>query len=604
MFLMTAMFSFVLRILPPASSLLRFSGTQAVGAHTTASLIVALRELRSRLALQHNRPVYLIFGNTALEQIAVLRPATEEALLSIKGIGPKNVVYAPEIFATICSHDNMASDVAVVSSSPSSQQSFSAGRVKSATVLPQPQKSKSRSKEDTTSSRKGAVSVMGKESLSPEQCAVLERVLAGSSTFITGSAGTGKSFLLRQIIRELSDEYSDKEVAVTASTGIAALNIGGQTIHSFAGIGLARGEREDIWARVSKNSKTMARWRKTKVLIVDEVSMLDVQVFDMLDDFAKRIRKSTKPFGGIQLVMVGDFLQLPPVSSKQFCFESEAWSASGLRERGSVCILREVRRQTDDSFVKLLNAVRMGAVTPVVLARLNECDVAVKPLPNDGISPTKLYCVNADVDKENTARLQALVGKEEVFTAMDSVLEPVDSALQLVALRELTDKTVNRTLTLKVGAQVMLMRNSVEQWKTQHAGLVNGQRGVVVDFEDELISPGVRRLAPVVRFDTGYTITVSRVDWDVRMPSGGGMVRRSQVPLKLAWAVTVHKSQGTTLSRAELMVANAFDYGQAYTALSRVTSLSGLWLTRPLSRNSIKAHPKVIEYYSLADGDI
>lgn len=332
------------------------------------------------------------------------------------------------------------------------------------------------------------------------------------------------------------------------------------------------------------------------MLVIDEISMLDPKVFDLVEEIARTSRNSPRPFGGIQLIVVGDFLQLPPVKSKQFCFESDAWKAVGLINPNSLIELRQVMRQTDLNFVDILNSVRKAVMSESTLTALNACAINFKPLPKDGIIPTKLYCTNVDVDRENLDRLHQLKGSEVEFLANDKLIEPPSSSIEEKALRDNADKIAAKVITLKVGAQVMLIRNVMESWKTSTSSLANGQRGIVVRFEEES-----GNVVPVVRFDTGTVCRIDRVDWEVLAPVGNSFLKRSQIPLKLAWAVTVHKSQGTTLSRAEVNVANAFDYGQAYTALSRVRSIEGLWLTKPITRSSVRAHPKVLDYYDLFD---
>lgn len=535
--------------------------------------------MRASLASQHSKNPSAIYTAATLELIATHLPSTVPELKSIRGVGSRNIAYAESVFSI-------------------TQKYRAAGEPlqEGGTVSPLDIKKSIPKPEAVTnvapSSRSRVYSATG---LCEEQLIILHRVLEGRNTFISGSAGTGKTFLLKLLIKKLTEKFGEEAVGVTASTGIAALNINGQTLHSFGGIGLASGSRDEIYATLTRNRRAVKRWRGTKVLIVDEISMCDVNVFEMLNEFAQRLRKSILPFGGIQVVLVGDFLQLPPVKSKQFCFESAVWEQLGLNESGASHILKQVWRQREQRFVEILNAVRVGNITTQMLSELNACSVLMKPVPTDGIQPTKLYCVNIDVDKENAARLKELPGEEEEFEAQDRVLGV--EGVRRKQLIELAEKVVSKSIVLKVGAQVMLMRNSKHKWKSSHAGLVNGQRGVVIRYgpaEKNGDGPDV----PIVRFDSGAVVAISPVEWEVPDPNGEGLLLRYQIPLKLAWAVTVHKSQGTTLSRAELLVANAFDYGQAYTALSRVTSLKGLWLTRPLTLGSIRTHPRVLQFYS------
>jgi ATP-dependent DNA helicase PIF1 len=287
-----------------------------------------------------------------------------------------------------------------------------------------------------------------------------------------------------------------------------------------------------------------------------------------------------KPFGGIQLVLVGDFFQLPPVGlgnyGKGFAFQAQAWMACGTR----AFVFKEVVRQRNDqAFVAVLNDIRMGKCSDRTRLKLNSCCTSRKPAPKDGIYPTKLYSTNRNVDTENMLKLQKLPGQAHVFNAED---EFIGSPSERKQLADVMGKKIAQHLHLKLDAQVVLLRNEPT------LGLVNGSRGVVMDFEDSF---------PKVRFDGGVMHTVKPASY--KSKGGAGSMTRWQLPLKLAWALTIHKAQGMTLSRAELMLSDCFEYGQAYVALSRVTSLSGLWLTGDgVQPSAVKAHPDVKEFYA------
>ena len=443
------------------------------------------------------------------------------------------------------------------------------------------------------------------ESLTDEQRRAAERVLRGDSVFITGSAGTGKSHVLKYIIQTLQSAHAVGEVGITAPTGVAAVNVGGQTVHSFAGIGLGKGRRETLIQKVLRSKKAVERWCEVKVLIIDEVSMLDKDLFDTLDVVARRVRGVLdKPFGGIQLVAVGDFFQLPPVvggADKSFCFQAAAWKQMALDQEPNKIFLHQVVRQRDAGFIDILNNVRVGRVTDETVRVLEQHLVTRKPLPTDGIVPTRLYCHNRDVDQMNQDRLNALEGELVKFEARDYLrIEPEGGrATAMKYMKDNVDKTVPEVISLKVGAQVMLLRNRAALSGSSSTTLVNGSRGIVVRFIESSDGDGSR--IPVVRFDNGQTVPVAPVETLQGGPSGDGMLARSQLPLKLAWAVTVHKSQGSTLTRAILEIASAFDYGQAYVALSRVSSLDGLWLSRPIRKDAIKVHEDVLKFYGFTD---
>lgn len=358
--------------------------------------------------------------------------------------------------------------------------------------------------------------------LNAGQRAALARALSGASLFLTGAAGTGKSFALRRIITAL-EARAPGTTAVTAPTGVAAVNVGGTTIHSFAGVGLGRAPADELVAKALASHSTCERWRAAQVLVVDEVSMLDGGLLDKLDAVARAARGvPDRAFGGLQLLFCGDFFQLPPVFlGGGFAFESAAWAAAHV----ATCELTEIVRQSGDApFTALLNEVRRGVLSDASAAALAACHVSRKARPADGIAPTRLYCRNADVDAENAAELAQLPGAAAAYVGVDDIKrEPTSSSAERALLEGLDKKSPAR-LELKVGAQVMLSRNWPEH------KLVNGSRGVVTSLYSD---------AARVRFDSGVEVVV-RPAVAVHA-SRDGAVTRLQLPLKLAWACTVHK---------------------------------------------------------------
>lgn len=585
-----------------------------------------LRNWRREVAQEGDKPLYMIMKNSVLESIVSVLPSDLQGLKSIKGFGAKSEVFAPKIIEIVNRRipdgiDRSALPEFVDPNAKAKKvKATNTEATDSSSQVDGKKTRKKRTKNDVVEEIYPTVEEVPFENLNEEQQLAARHILdtKGRNAFISGSAGTGKSYLLKHLIEQFRMRHGTAAVAVTAPTGIAAINVDGVTIHSFAGIGLGKGDRETLVKKVMDDKKAVKRWKRCKVLIIDEVSMLDVQLFELLDVLAQRVRGIECPFGGLQLIIVGDFLQLPPVSAStsngfenvRFCFQSSVWEAAGLNTEGGMVDLNTVVRQNeDDNFVDMLNSLRRGITTPALLQELEKCVVGRKPLPNDGIVPTKLYCTNKDVDRENQQRLADL--KEDDIKIEAVNVENFKNMTQRAqkSLRELADKRVPPTITLKRGAQVMLLRNKMDfNWKSRsekwasidqmgskgEKGLVNGSRGVVVGFTGSKQDGG---LIPLVRFDCGKVIAVGRTEYEIFDPEGGGCIVRSQIPLKLAWAVTVHKSQGSTLSRAELMITNAFDYGQAYVALSRVVDLDGLWLTRPLAARSVKAHPAVLAFY-------
>jgi ATP-dependent DNA helicase PIF1 len=433
--------------------------------------------------------------------------------------------------------------------------------------------------------------------LNADQKAASDYIFRGGNAFLTGAAGVGKSYLLKYLICELRKKYGEEMVVVAAATGIAATQINGVTIHSWAGVQLGKGGARTLVPRVMNNKAACARWRKARVLILDEVSMIDGMLFEALDAIGREVRSCpSNPFGGIQLVLSGDFFQLPPVSLRQsgFAFETPAWTNAAIQ----LVELRTVVRQSGDcTFIDLLNRVRVGECTKEISDILEECHVSRKDVPTDGILPTKLYCTNRNVDAENDSKLRDVLGMATTFMSTDEFKGDYDETVRKNMATTL-DKKVPSILQLKVGAQVMLTRNM----PLFH--LVNGSRGVVVSFDlgqktdsHRQIGSGANlKVYPVVRFTNGVKMAV--YEENVFHAERSGAMTRWQLPLKLAWSLTVHKSQGMTIERAELQLDDAFDYGQVYVALSRVVSLKGLWVCGGrVAQSAVKAHPKVVAFY-------
>ncbi|KAF6720395.1 ATP-dependent DNA helicase PIF1 [Oryzias melastigma] len=432
-----------------------------------------------------------------------------------------------------------------------------------------------RARSDTASSpektnpNKKPILTLPSRKLSKEQTAVLSAVLGGKNVFFTGSAGTGKSFLLKRIVGSLPP----KSTFVTASTGVAACHIGGTTLHNFAGIGSGSAPLEQC-IELAQRPSVLQHWTSCRHLIIDEISMVEGQFFDKLEAVARSVRRSTQPFGGIQLIVCGDFLQLPPVSKGKekasFCFQARCW-----RKVIQVNMeLTEVRRQTDQNFISLLQAIRLGRATEEISMKLTKS--SYHRIERDGVLATRLCTHKDDVELTNEDKLQQLPGSVRVF-------EAVDSDPELVRTID-AHSPVSRLIQLKVGAQVMLTKNL-----DVARGLVNGARGVVVAFESE------KQGLPRVRFLCGVTEVLRPERW-VFKSAGGVHLSRAQLPLKLAWAISIHKSQGMTLDCVEISLARVFESGQAYVALSRARSLEGLRVM-DFNAHVVRADPDVLLFY-------
>ncbi len=379
----------------------------------------------------------------------------------------------------------------------------------------------------------------------------LEIMLAGESVLLTGPAGSGKTFLLNQFIRLAKHE--GKHVSVTATTGLAATHLGGTTIHSWAGIGIHDDLPHGFADHMAKGRREIIE--KTDVLVIDEISMLHDFRFDMVDEVCRLVRKQPDvPFGGIQVIMSGDFFQLPPVNRHDsraggFVVNSNAW-----RELDpTVCYLEEQHRQDDEQLYAILSALRAGDVrrhhAEALLARTNE-------LPDDE-NITELHTVNVDVDRINEARLAQLEGDEVFYTQVTTGAANYVENLQRSVLAP-------EVLRLKLGSLVMAVKNSLDR------KYVNGSIGNVVAFDPVTDYP-------IVQFRNGKEVTMQPESWELR---DGDKKRASisQIPLRLAWAITVHKSQGMTLDAARIDLRKAFVEGMGYVALSRVRSLDTLYL--------------------------
>lgn len=496
--------------------------------------------------------------------------------------------------------------------------------------------------------------------LNAAQREVVERVIEGRNVFFTGSAGTGKSYTLERVVEALRGRYPNddmfrRRVAVTAPTGVAATNVGGQTLNSALGLG-APTRRADF--RCMLAGRTRARLAQLDVLVVDEVSMMSAEFLQCFEKMLRIIRGNEKPAGGIQIVLSGDFFQLPPVSrtpvpaedppdvflNRGYAFQAEAWKRLSLVRVD----LTQVYRQSDAEMVRMLQAIRSGtpreashallrlvAATKAATMDGTETLPPTSPTspttsptsPNETIRPTQIFSRNRDVDETNDREMLRLLVRLRsnadanapptlVYSnAIDDVHplvipgggeaapgggggggvvpdDPVDdpsapeSALRqrLRSSEFFRDCMAAPRLRLCVGAQVMLLKN-----QAPGTGLVNGSRGVVVGFVD-----GGH---PVVLFTTGQKVVIPPARFSAII-HGAGEVSRIQVPLKLAWAITVHKSQGMSLDLVRVSLRAMFAEGQAYVALSRARSLAGLEIVDTALSGCIRTNPDVVKFYS------
>lgn len=399
------------------------------------------------------------------------------------------------------------------------------------------------------------------------QSEALSILQTGANVFLTGEPGSGKTHTVNAYIAWL--RARGIEPSITASTGIAATHVGGMTLHAWSGIGIAERMSEELLDAIASKEHVAKRLQKAKVLIIDEISMLSGNVLSMVDEVLRTVRHSDRAFGGLQVVLVGDFFQLPPVSRSEvsFAFDAQAWKALN----PLVCYLEEQHRQDDTTFLSVLSAIRAGewdhTHVSLITSREAEYDELAEGVP-------QLFTHNADVDRINQSELAKLPGSPHTFV--------MESAGGKVLIESLKRGCLSpESLVLKEGAVVMATKNNPV------AGYANGTLGTVIGFER---GTGY----PIIETRDGREIAIAPQDWAVEE---GGKVRAkiSQVPLRLAWAITVHKSQGQSLDAAAMDLSRAFEYGQGYVALSRVRTLSGVHLLG-WSENALAVHPRVAAF--------
>ena len=399
------------------------------------------------------------------------------------------------------------------------------------------------------------------------QAQALTILKTGANVFLTGEPGSGKTHVTRTFISYLRDHGI--EPSITASTGIAATHIHGMTIHAWSGLGIKNSLNAYDLDALSTKEYLVRRINTAKVLIIDEISMLSSNTLSMVDVVCRTLRGSPEPFGGLQVVLVGDFFQLPPVSKfgseAQFAYQSPSWKNLKL----ITCYLTEQHRQEDTSLLALLSAIRSGSIEDF---HHEELQSRTKNNKVSTISNTQLFTKNIAVDKLNDEKLSALSGREEVFT-MDSK----GSASLVEGLKK--GCLSPEVLRLKKDAVVMCTKNNPQ------AGFANGTLGKVFGFES-----GTRY--PIIETNDGKRITIMQMEWVVE-EDGKVKARISQIPLRLAWAITIHKSQGMSLDSASMDLTDVFEYGQGYVALSRVRTFGGISLSG-YNQRALEVHPEVL----------
>lgn len=493
------------------------------------------------------------------------------------------------------------------------------------------------------------------DNLSEEQMKVVRAIVQdGENVFFTGSAGTGKSVVLRYVVKQLRSLYGPN-VGITASTGMAAINISGSTIHKFLGIGIGLKSPNEMLQMIKKNAFLLDKWLNLRVLVVDEISMIDGLLFHKINELAKLLRKSKQPFGGIQMVCCGDFFQLPPVGNgvirTKFCFETEAWKSIMKR---TIVLTTVFRQRGDTRLIDMLNSLREGDLDEGIVKEFTKLNRKVHY--TDGIEPTELYPTRIEVKNANNYKLQQLPSKSVMFNASDSSKDEF-------SVKQLDNLRCEETVELKEGAQVMHLINS-----TTNQNLVNGSVGTVLFFStlglwkyvteyygqidphdaqalDELRLVSTRlgnnqpwtdeqnerfsripveryskverlcglaarespsSILPVVNFvfkGESDVVMVEKHEFVIDIPKPRGQTKevaanltRVQLPLVLSWAMSIHKAQGQTIERLKVDLRKIFEIGQTYVALSRVTNKENLEIYN-FSADRVRASPVVKEFY-------
>lgn len=420
------------------------------------------------------------------------------------------------------------------------------------------------------------------------QLEAFNSMLNGENIFLTGPGGTGKTYILNEFINYYKTNISNNnnELIVTSTTGCSASLLNGVTINSWGSIGLGNEFVDYYIDNILKFKEKKNKWLNVKILIIDEISMLSPELFEKLNIIAKKIRKNNKIFGGIQIILSGDFCQLPNINSKYFCFESFIWN----KVINKTYYFKEILRQNDNKFMNILNEIRLGNISEKNKKILNTRLCKKLIIDENGILPTILYSKKIDVNNYNEKKLLELINNGNLHNNFNCeyIYPKNQSEYHNEILKNYIDKNNNifNNIILSINSQIMITKNYKLDDGTQ---LFNGQRGVVIDFDKSTN-------LPIIKFRNGLIRKIDYFDWTFEL-NDSTKITKKQLPIILAWAITIHKAQGLTLDYVFTDVGDSiFEYGQTYVVLSRVKSLDSLFI-KNINYEKIKTHHKVINYY-------
>jgi len=550
-------------------------------------LEIILKEYRSIKSKELNVPAYIIFSNSVIHAICEVVPQSLSEILEIKGIGKVKAERYGEDLLEMCLG---------IEPLPVNAEQIIEARVSrpisSSQITSRPRTAPKETVVNMNECRQLNIDLQ----LSDKQKEVITSCDKGENVFITGPGGTGKSALIRIILNRYQ---ITKNTHVCALTGVAAelLGCNATTIHSWSGSGISYSGTDQIIRNILRKKRLVDNWKNIEVLIIDEVSMMSKKYFDILDAIGRNIRNNDEPFGGIQLIFSGDFHQLPPVGretdpdSCKFCFESLVWKDTF----PNVIILKQIFRQIDPQFMKILQQVRKGAISENTYNILKSRILTKDGLSYDkDITPPIITPRKTTVELINNMKMKQLPG--QIYTyKMNIYNTKKDSSGYLSSEEKLEVKEVKKrmnaeeTLILKLGARVMCISNLDMVGIKQ---IVNGSQGIVEDFTSGY---------PVVRFKNGLRKVIKNHSFAGENIKHIGV---KQLPLILSWAITIHKSQGITLDTAIIDAGDdIFGHGQTYVAFSRVKSLQGLFLQR-FNHMKISTNPKVTKYYDSINSSV